>query len=344
MRKRCQPEAATPPNHKKAPHCTHVHLERVPPAMPNLQKLSAAKVPAALLQIVVLLCLNPALSLDTPIDAAELFAGVMSITEGMRQLGYTCVPMDIDYQSDIMNILSSAGFALALTLVLKMGMRGQGLLWLAPVCSTWVFMSSGSTQRSRIDPLGDTSLRCVREANVMYARCILLCWLADALGVTYILEQPVSSVMHYAPRFQELMRISQMFMASPVHMGSYGGETQKSLKLFSNREWVGQLVKPLPKNHQATATLTTVYFKDGNKKVTGAPGLKKSQAYPKPFGCAVACADAKNTPEPPQQHQQQSAERPTVIQTKKLLEMLCLADSDQWQDAELDEVIKYLTL
>ena len=251
-------------------------LRHTPRALPSMQKLAQAGIPWILMEVVLAICTHPAILMLTSIDAAELFAGDMAITEALRRFSYLCVPMDIRYAPEAMNILTPAGFGLALTLVLRMAMNGKGLLWLAPVCSSWVFMSAGSTDRCRYFPLGNQSEEstCVKDANIMYARCILLCKLAAALGLTYILEQPLSSVMNCAPRFQQLMTDSCMWMASPVHMGAYGGGSKKSLKLFCNEPWVSELVRPLPRGFVATGKKLT-------KRYIGPDGVKKSDWWPR---------------------------------------------------------------
>ena len=177
----------------------------------------------------------------------------------------------------------------------------------------------------------------------MYARCVLLCRLAHELGLTYILEQPLSSVMNYAPRFQQLMRETVVWMASPVHMGSYGGDSQKSLKLFSNRQWVGQLVTKLPAGFTAVGAQTTRAYQDasGTPRVTGGPGLKASQAYPRRFGDAVAKVYSRNSPSRPGASAAES-QRPTMKEAQKIIRELRETDSDRWSDAGMDEVLTYL--
>lgn len=184
------------------------------------------------------------------IDAAELFAGEMEITKHLQQAGYTALPFEI--RTDPMfDMLTPCGFLIALSMVLRMGIQHSGFLWMAPVCSTWVFMSSGCTLRSRLNPEGDVSLECVRKANVMASRCIALALIANSLSITWALEQPSSSTMVFYKRFQQLIRSMNTYMAGSVHMGSYGGGTRKTLKIYSNAAWIGELQKPLPKNFKA---------------------------------------------------------------------------------------------
>eukprot|EP00969_Alexandrium_andersonii_P001599 70136-Alexandrium_andersonii.AAC.1 len=58
-----------------------------------------------------------------------------------------------------------------------------------------------------------------------------------------------------------MAREMTVFVISGVHMGSYGGETQKSLKLYSNASWVSELVRAMPlrkpKKDHLTPNLTS---------------------------------------------------------------------------------------
>ena len=79
-------------------------------------------------------------------------------------------------------------------LAMVMQLDAQGLLWLAIVCSSWVWMSRGSTGRSIDYPLG-VPCQSVDAANKMVARCGMLMIIAIARGAAWALEQPMSSLM-----------------------------------------------------------------------------------------------------------------------------------------------------
>lgn len=88
------------------------------------------------------------------------------------------------------------------------GKTGKVLSTLGMVCSTWVFMSRGSTYRSFLNPEGNTSNEKVQLANRMLCRSVLLCLLTVCMNGVYILEQPLSSLAEYHPRFQWLGTIT----------------------------------------------------------------------------------------------------------------------------------------
>ena len=83
-------------------------------------------------------------------------------------------------------------------------------------------------------PLGDTSVPCVANGNVMVARCCLLILLAASRGVFWILEQPRGSLLDQHPAFQLLMRKIRIFRKH-IRMSDYGGLTDKGTWLYSGR-------------------------------------------------------------------------------------------------------------
>ena len=85
-------------------------------------------------------------------------------------------------------------------------MRSGSLLMCAPVCSSWVWMSRSTTLRSRILPLGDVSLASVAAGNLQVARLVLLLVLVSHWGCSWVVEQPMTSLMWMHPRFQALFR------------------------------------------------------------------------------------------------------------------------------------------
>ena len=68
----------------------------------------------------------------------ELFAGKMSATNAFRRLGQRALPFELQVDSD-QNLLSGKGLALAVRLLLQVSCAG--LLWLAPVCSSWSWIN-----------------------------------------------------------------------------------------------------------------------------------------------------------------------------------------------------------
>lgn len=73
-----------------------VHIERMPVHSPDLRKLLAFGIPPIVVEVILLLLLHPAITMWEAIDAAEIFAGVASITAGIRKRGLVCVPFEIE--------------------------------------------------------------------------------------------------------------------------------------------------------------------------------------------------------------------------------------------------------
>eukprot|EP00959_Pyramimonas_sp_CCMP1952_P170122 3554106-Pyramimonas_sp.AAC.1 len=63
----------------------------------------------------------------------------------MRGLGYEAVGLDFATASAWDDIDVAPGCCKAL--LCAMSLRGDGLLWAAPPCSSWVWLSRGSTGR-----------------------------------------------------------------------------------------------------------------------------------------------------------------------------------------------------
>ena len=123
-------------------------------------------------------------------------------------------------------------------------MAPNSLLWLAPVCSSWVWLNSGTARRNPLDYRGKhTEHEYIAEANKQVSRLCLLIIFAAYRGVIWILEQPRSSLLQYHDRMQGIISNFNVW-AVEVCLGSYGAATEKPVKLFSNARWVEELVAP----------------------------------------------------------------------------------------------------
>ena len=96
----------------------------------------------------------------------------------------------------------ACGLRLAVQLVRRL--RKGGTVMMAPVCSTWTFMNRSTSKRTKVDPTGDTSLPSVRTGNLLFSRVVLLAMLVLWREGTYIIENPMSSLLPYHPRFAQL--------------------------------------------------------------------------------------------------------------------------------------------
>ena len=114
------------------------------------------------------------------------------------------------------DILSDAGFISLLKYVLRL--RRTGMALLAPVCSSWCWLNRFTSGRSRDHWQGNTSVRSVREGNLMVSRVVLLLWLLSALGCVYVVEQPLGSILDAHARFQAFLKKHVVWRVLPVQI------------------------------------------------------------------------------------------------------------------------------
>ena len=98
--------------------------------------------------VVVVLSSDEWMHLPQDLDCVDIFAGVGSATaaeQGIRSATYDIlrIPGITEQTEDITTL---QGFRGAVALVLRLVLHG--LLWLAPDCSSWVFMNCSRCKRS----------------------------------------------------------------------------------------------------------------------------------------------------------------------------------------------------
>ena len=223
----------------------------------------------------------------------EMFCGVAAISRAFDAAGLAA--MGYDYLKDpLMNdILLPTGFLHAIAMVMSLD-QTYGFLWLATVCSSWIWMSQGSTGRSNAFPLG-IPCKSVDEANMMVARCGLLIIMCIAKGCAWALEQPSSSLMCQHPAMLWIKSLQGRltnadWVEADTYMGAFDGDTLKPSKLTGNRQLVKALGRSQPKRgnfDSSQVSVVKVHQLTGQKIVAGGPGLKQTQAYTDEFGQAV---------------------------------------------------------
>lgn len=170
---------------------------------PLLRMLGYAKAPSVLGLIITYLMMTmpPDLYAQPKYASLECFAGDRAVTDAWTSDGHKAFAIDEAY--DIMNdINSNFGFLFTLIKVIQTDL----VVFMAPVCSSWVKLNTGTSGRSLGRPLGKRTAR-NRDANKMVSRVILLAWICVSLGLCFILEQPRGSWMELHPRFQEFVRV-----------------------------------------------------------------------------------------------------------------------------------------
>ena len=230
------------------------------------------------------------------------------------------------------DINSSTGFLKALLYV--MSLSNDGLFWVAPPCSSWVWLSRGSSHRSKDNILGNDQYKNVRIANEQASRVALLILIALLLhNAIFVAEQPSSTLLPRHPRWELLKNVlGTWFQQVEFYMQPYGGKTPKRTWLCSNCESISKLVVPYDPDQETTLITTeTVLDHNGNTQVNGTKQVKETQAYPARFGEAVARTYANE------------------VTTNAFGEGVGLDNLDQiqcsddpWEDANLEEVLRDL--
>lgn len=157
---------------------------------------------------------------------------------------------------------------------------------------------------------------------------------ASFIGATWIIEQPVSSLLWRHPRVRLAMRGLRVFKHF-LWMGHFGGKSPKPTHLLSNKGWVCGLSGERPTSHGPSVTTTRYIDKAGKRRCTGTKDLKPTQwkslvalffclgadggkvwhhnssvydsirSYPLKFGCAFAALARDNVH--PVEHQMAAA-------------------------------------
>ena len=270
------------------------------------------------------------------LDGIEFFAGKRAVTKAMQRRGIKAVPFERDL-SKKMDLCTAAGFGLALQLMIRL--MPSGIIWLAPVCSSWVWVNRSTAGRNPVHALGRVDLPHVAEGNMQASRAVALILIATYKGCAWILEQPLSSYLEYHPRFQALLGAIKVYSVV-VHLGAYKAKSMKTVRLYSNMPWVRHLRRAVPAGtiFEDAGQVTVKYTdKRGAQRVKGGPKLKASQSYPVDFGNAVADIFCEHRASMPLLPALASVELDDV---KRALRMT--AADDAWEDAEMTSVLSYL--
>lgn len=153
-----------------------------------------------------------------PTAFQEDFAGHHALSKAVFEAGYACIARDIK-MSKHLDIASGTGF-----MAILQGLRSLaicGLAWLAIPCSSWIFLSRGSTKRSRLRPKGKRAYKKVRLANKIARRVVYLCHYIEKKGAYWCIENPTSSIIHMYPPMRELLDRPEI-KEIRVNLGQFG--------------------------------------------------------------------------------------------------------------------------
>jgi|AACY02.16.fsa_nt_gi hypothetical protein len=177
--------------------CRPHTMDRVWPALPNISDADDKKrfeqLPAHLQAR--LWDLMPVLDSFQPecrdLVALEIMAGNGEITSAVNNHG-PCMPFDLCYETG-MDILTDRGFSMLVRLALRV--KPSGTCWMAPCCSTWIWIGRRGTGRTSTNPEGNETVARTCNSNIMVERCVVIAVLLYTRGVHIAIEQPHGSLM-----------------------------------------------------------------------------------------------------------------------------------------------------
>lgn len=133
------------------------------------------------------------------------------------------------------DVMTTTGFLVAARNVLRV--IPGGVLHGGVPCSSWVFLSRGSSKRSKQFPQGDTGRTHVLKANLITTRFALLVLVALARSVYWCVEQPLSSLMPAYLPMTHVMTMTADYVGlcySSFAMGMYGAFSLKPTQLWGS--------------------------------------------------------------------------------------------------------------
>ncbi|CAL1162909.1 unnamed protein product [Cladocopium goreaui] len=238
-----------------------------------------------------------------------------------------------------LDLLSPAGMALLMAAILQ-GKDEKLVVAFGLVCSSFVMISRGSTHRHFFLPEGDLTAQSVKAGNCLAARTFLLMQLIAAKGGVWVLEQPSSSIVFRMKRFQELLGKQRVFKQS-FWMRGFGSKTPKRTTIWSNSSAVRFFTTSKKARKVVGRKFADTYMDSkGRKRFKGNGNLQKSQEYPVGFGVRFAQTMKKLRKERSPLLRQCYAPQPEHILGIHVSPIKGF--NDLWDDAKMEEVIRYL--
>ena len=187
-----------------------------------------------------------------------------------------------------------------------MRLRAGGLLWMAPVCSSFVFANSVKCLRQAPDFEGDIEYGPVRGGNLMAQVSVFFMLLAAKREIYAGMENPAGSTIFSFKPVQEILETLQVVYQttdscafSPL---PFGKRSLKRFKVAGSGAWIqGISRKCCCPTQEGGGTHVELMTTGPDGRVSGTPALKLSQAYSKAFGTRIirVWEDANKTKLPP---------------------------------------------
>ena len=207
-------------------------------------------------------------------DFCEVFAGDGRFSESLRAFGWTGISLDIKHSKNF-DVLSPLGFCILLAAVWRI--RRHGVLLMAPPCSSWIFLSMGSTGRRHEDYKGSGS-HGVKSQTRLISRMACVMELCRRRKVRHIMEQPRSSLVFKHRRLQKARARNKRITDTQMLQGAWGHPTSPKDTILQSDVDLKELKRPMSDDDKAAirearengAEVSKAYLdKHGTKKCTG---------------------------------------------------------------------------
>ena len=178
---------------------------------------------------------------DVPrLTGLDAFAGQKQMARSFLDVGLAMTTFEMNDDIVLEDCLSVFGMQNFLQKLAHVSLKPGGFCWLGPPCGWWIWMSSSAHRRTSECPQGDTM-----NAQVVYhntvaefvADVILTC---AALGIAFVLEQPLASRLPLYPAVCNALRVTNARRIQ-VSLWKFGCSSAKPLQLWGTAPWLQQL-------------------------------------------------------------------------------------------------------
>jgi len=163
--------------------------------------------------------------------------------------------------------------------------RQGGSVWFGTQRSSFLNLTRFHSKRRRDNGyVGDEGHAFVKEGNRQMAVTSLLVLLAHLLGVHFVLEQPLQSVLPLIEPLRSALDFTGATRAT-TWLGALGGTSPKPLQIWHSRGKFKSLARPRPLSDFPAKLVIQL---KGKRFRGHRSRLKESEVYPQEFAAAVA--------------------------------------------------------
>ena len=214
----------------------------------------------------------------------DSFSGKMNMAHAMLNAGWN--PGTFEHTRDPIyeTCLSVQGQTSYLMMLLR-SVPGS-LNVMGPPCKFWLpFLTASVHKRSHDNPYGDISSEWVVQGNSIGGFVAKVVRMSGALGLCYLIEQPLNSWLHKFPPVVKAYAMTHGSRAY-VRMGNFGHNAAKPSELYGNVPWLLQL-QALSATSKRRKKFVKLAIRKGKNTFGNKAMLGKSAAYTPQFSAAV---------------------------------------------------------